>query len=98
MTIPQILLAVYRHKMKTGRMPRAGEKEMVPYAKEGQRKIGRWRKILWVAGAIGEDRKRRLPQMRYLLLGRQHDLDTRSQKLLKRYCVSNPCMKETMNR
>ena len=96
MTIEQILGGIYGFWAKTKRVPKSGEEQIQCYRKEGNRKIGGWRKMLWLSGIIQEERKVRLPQFSFVLDGDGHLFDRRSAKILRRYCCLDYGRKERM--
>ena len=63
MDVPQILVRVYGRYLETGRVPKAKFDSAVQM--ESLRKIGRWRKVLWICGLVKNERKRLYPQVRF---------------------------------
>ena len=70
MEISDILDLVREQYLKTGQVPIARSLEMRSAAVEGYRKIGSWRKVLWLAGVIPNERKNTLPRARALIVGK----------------------------
>ena len=83
MTIQEILTAVHAFKKRTGRHPKSSFGPMHKAIKEGQRKIGSWRKILWIASAIEDERNAALPQLGFVRKGNRYEPDDRSLRILE---------------
>ena len=81
MNIQEILTGVYSYSQRIGRVPCVQDPRLTSLAKEGQRKIGRWRKVLWLSGAINDERMRQLPQFSFACRGGQWIFDERSYRL-----------------
>jgi hypothetical protein len=94
MNIRDILTTVYSYSQRIGRTPCVQDPRLTSIAKEGQRKIGRWRKVLWLSGAIPDERQRQLPQVSFACRAGRWEFDQRSHKLLKKLCPSDPARKE----
>jgi hypothetical protein len=63
MYIEELLLRIRQRYKETNKTPVC--KEMKTVAKECHRKIGSWRKALWLAGIIPDARKKKLPQLQF---------------------------------
>ena len=55
--IKKLRNAYYQH----GRIPMSSDPKLAAVVKESSRKIGSWRKTLWLAGLITDERKESLP-------------------------------------
>lgn len=82
MSVDEILSAIKYHYEKIQQPPKACRMKSV--AQECQRKIGSWRKALWLAGALGNERKRRLPQLKFKFTCQDWQITTSSNGHLKK--------------
>lgn len=94
MTRYEILIGIKAYSLKNGQAPNSSDKQMCKFAREAHRKIGSWTKTLWLAGAIKDRRKKRLPQFNIIrdekgLLS----MDSKSLILFKKYCNHDPNLK-----
>ena len=94
MTIAEILEKIHSFKMKAGRLPKSSYKEMEAISREGHRKIGSWRKMLWLARTVPDERKRQLPQLSFAARRGSFRLDAGSRGALAALCSREPFKKE----
>jgi hypothetical protein len=92
MTIRQILKAISDEYKRTGRIPKP--RGMPSLMRECYRKIGSWRRALWMAGLLPEARKKRLPRLNFLT-NDPKELE-KTFKKLKALVRSDPHLKEKM--
>lgn len=58
MTVEGILVAVHNRWRRTGKIPHANDtREMGRVAREASRKIGSWRRTLWMANVLKDQRR-----------------------------------------
>jgi len=70
--------------------PKSAEPIQMTVSKEGQRKIGSWRKVLWMAGVIPERRRSVIPRLRFKKMNGRYVISGRSgRKLVKLGLVGN---------
>ena len=96
MKIDTILTEVHRNFKSKGRPPRAREPQMRAVAVEGQRKIGGWRLVLWLARAIEDERGKNYPQMSFKKEKDGWRLDEPSRETLARIIVRPNGAKEKL--
>lgn len=90
MKVKEILTVVHRYYRSTGKVPSSKDRSMMTVSKEGQRKIGSWRKILWMAGVIPERRRIEIPRLRFKKMNGRYVISGRSdRKLVKLGLVGN---------
>lgn len=94
MSIPEIITRIYNHSKRTGRIPSVKDKDVASVFKEVNRKIGSSRKALYIAGLIGEARKKSYPQLSFMYQNGYYRLDQRSMELLKRICNGDRNLKD----
>ena len=82
MQVEKILKIIRDYYQRTGRIPKTRDLKIVE--KECSRRVGSWRKALWLSGIIEEERKKRMPRLNFVKKGGKNDLDAESLKKLKR--------------
>ena len=65
MEIYSILTEIFGRWREDGSVPRSSDPRLQSAVREAQRKIGSWRKVLWLCGLIPDARKKSLPQLRF---------------------------------
>jgi len=83
MNVPQILIRVYARYLETGRVPKAKFDPAVQM--ESLRKIGKWRKVLWICGLVRNERRRLYPQVRFVRNNKGISISGPNMKILNRF-------------
>ncbi len=63
MEVEEILIEV--RKLSKKGLPSSGDRRLQGIVKESQRKIGSWRKTLWLAGVLRNERESQLPRLAF---------------------------------
>jgi hypothetical protein len=93
MTIEKILTAIAEYYALNNQVPKVGDMKSV--ATECYRKVGSWRKALWLAGILPDARRVQLPSLDFLRGdGQRLRLHPNSKKELKRIKSPYPYMKQ----
>ena len=82
MNIERILTDVYTFAFHSKKSPTTHDREIQTAVKESQRKIGSWRKVLWLCGIASDGRKTQIPRLTFAHKGARFRLDAHSQKTL----------------
>ena len=92
MTIEIILKRIRAFYRKTGKAPKT--RDLKNMETECFRKIGSWRKALWLAGVLQEARKKKMPQLDFVQ--NKNDLKPKSLRKLQKTKIKNPHKKEKL--
>ena len=96
MEIEQILTKIYSQALHKRGRPGSSDPEIQSAIKESQRKIGSWRKVLWLCGIIRESRINTLPQLSFTADGNTVRLDKASEHTLLKLCPPQQGKKRRM--
>ena len=94
MSIDEILSEIKERYEKIQQPPKASLMKSV--AQECQRKIGSWRKALWLAGVVGNERKMRLPQLKFQCKLQDWQITPTSTTHLKKLMYKGPHVKQKL--
>ena len=96
MRIPDVLKALYNYSQEFNGIPSVKDKRIASVFQEVYRKIGSSRKALYIAGVIQNERRKKYPQMTFIVRAGKYELDERSKTLLKKIGVFNLHQKEKL--
>ena len=83
MTVEEIVVNIHTYWLSTGKPPECIK--MRTATQECYRKLGSWRKALWMASAISDERKTNVPQLKFQMDDGTPALAKNSRDLLSRF-------------